>query len=109
MKRLAFTGSVALLVMTAPRTGAAELTGQEIFDRHCVHCHGSSNEAVGTLQLARTRGTDKALLTERRDLPPEYIRIVIRHGLKAMPAFVPSDLTDAQLKALTDYLTRQQE
>jgi hypothetical protein len=32
--------------------------------------------------------------------------MIVRQGLKAMPAFVPSDLTDAQLKALTDYVTR---
>jgi hypothetical protein len=42
-------------------------------------------------------------------LPPEYIRIVVRHGLRAMPAFVPSDLTDAQLQALTEYLTNKQQ
>ena len=105
MKLLAWAGCAVLLVATAPAI-AADLTGQEVFARHCVHCHGPGNEAVGTLQLARTRGKDKALLTERKDLPAEYIRIVVRNGLKAMPAFVPSDLTDAQLQALTEYLTR---
>jgi len=85
---------------------AAPLTGKQVFDRQCVHCHGPSNEAVGTLQLARTRGKDKALLTERNDLTADYVRFVVRHGLKAMPAFVPSDLTDAQLQALTEYLAK---
>ena len=46
------------------------------------------------------------MLTERNDLRPPYIQYVVRHGLKAMPAFLPSDLTDAQLEALADYLTR---
>jgi hypothetical protein len=32
--------------------------------------------------------------------------MIVRQGLKAMPAFVPSDLTDDQLQALTEYLTR---
>ena len=50
--------------------------------------------------------TGIARLWERKDLPAEYIRIVVRNGLKAMPAFVPSDLTDTQLQALTEYLTR---
>jgi mono/diheme cytochrome c family protein len=99
----------AVLVSVTGHSAAAELTGPEVFERHCVHCHGPGNEAVGTLQLARTRGQDKALLTERKDLPPEYIRIVVRHGLRAMPAFVPSDLTDAQLQALTEYLTNKQQ
>jgi (+)-pinoresinol hydroxylase len=105
MKRIALTTLTALLVLTMPAIGS-ESTGKEAFDRHCVQCHGPGNEATGTLQLARTRGKEKALLTERHDLRPPYIQYVVRHGLKAMPAFLPSDLTDAQLEALADYLTR---
>jgi mono/diheme cytochrome c family protein len=101
---LAAVAACAALVAAAAPARAAELTGKEVFDRHCVHCHGAGDEMTGTLQLARTRGKDKALLTERDDLPAEYVRMVVRQGLKAMPAFVPSDLTDAQLRALVDYL-----
>ena len=103
MKLAVMAACTALIAAAAPAT-AAELTGKEAFDRHCVHCHGAGDEMTGTLQLARTRGKDKALLTERDDLPAEYIRMVVRQGLKAMPAFVPSDLTDAQLQALAEYL-----
>jgi len=107
MTPIALTGLTALLAVAFAASVAAEgLTGKEVFDKQCVHCHGDSNEAVGTLQLARTRGKDKALLTERNDLTADYVQFVVRHGLKAMPAFVPSDLTDAQLQALTEYLTQ---
>ena len=58
------------------------------------------------MQLSRTRGQDKALLTQRTDLAPDYIEYVVRHGLKSMPPFVPSDLTDDKLKALVRFLTR---
>jgi mono/diheme cytochrome c family protein len=103
--------SVAMAIFTAvwfglavrPASGA-ELTGPEVFERHCVHCHGASDEAPGTRQLARTRGEALALLTERKDLPAAYIEVIVRNGLRAMPAFVPSDLTDTQLKALSDFL-----
>jgi mono/diheme cytochrome c family protein len=105
MKRIALTASMAFLATAMPVMGS-ESMGKEVFDRYCVHCHGPGNEATGTLQLARTRGKDKSLLTERDDLRPLYIQYVVRHGLKAMPAFVPSELTDAQLEALADYLTR---
>jgi len=105
MKPIALSASALLLAATVPAV-PAELTGKEVFDRHCVHCHGASNEATGTLQLARTRGKDKALLTERNDLPPEYIKMIVRQGLKAMPPFVPSDLTDAQLEVLAVYLAK---
>ena len=57
--------------------------------------------------LKRTRGTAKALLAQRTDLAPEYIESVVRHGLKSMPPFVPSDLTEVKLKALVTFLTRK--
>ncbi|MFO7275556.1 MAG: cytochrome c [Pseudomonadota bacterium] len=94
----------ALLGAALPAAGA-EPEGKEVFDRYCIHCHGPGNETPGTLQLARTRGKELALLTERTDLAPEYIRHVVRHGLRSMPAFVPSELTDAHLEALVRYLT----
>jgi mono/diheme cytochrome c family protein len=46
------------------------------------------------------------VLEERDDLEAEYVRLIVRHGIRAMPAFLPSTLTDADLRALTDYLTR---
>ena len=105
MKSVAFTAAALLLAATMP-AAAADLTGEQVFNRHCVHCHGPGNEATGTLQLARTRGPDKAVLAERDDLPAEYVRMIVRQGLKAMPAFVPSDLTDSQLEALAEYLSK---
>lgn len=105
MRRAASIATAAWLAAAVP-AAAAELTGEEVFNRHCVHCHGPGGEMTGTQQLARTRGKDKALLTERDDLPAAYIQMIVRQGLKAMPAFVPSDLTDAQLRALADYLAK---
>ena len=96
--------TTAYLLRPAVPASSADLAGKEVFDRHCVHCHGAGDDMTGTGQLARTRGEDKALLTARDDLPAEYIRMIVRQGLKAMPAFVPSDLTDAQLQALAEYL-----
>lgn len=105
MKALVLTTATALTVATASARGA-ELSGEEVFARHCVHCHGPGGEAPGTQQLARTRGESLALLTERSDLPAAYIEAIVRSGLRAMPAFVPSDLTDTQLKALSEFLAR---
>jgi (+)-pinoresinol hydroxylase len=106
VKPIASITVVGALLAAGGLAAAADPTGEEVFNRHCVHCHGPGGEMTGTQQLARTRGKDKALLTERDDLPPEYIQMIVRQGLKAMPAFVPSDLTDAQLKALADYLSK---
>lgn len=95
----------ALLATGLPLSAAADSAGEAVFQRHCVHCHGPGDETPGTLQLRVTRGEQYALLAERDDLAPEYVEYVVRHGLRAMPAFVPADLTDEQLEQLKAYLT----
>jgi mono/diheme cytochrome c family protein len=97
-----------LLFLAAPTVAwcGSDLAGKQAFDRHCIHCHAPGYENPGTRQLGLTRGQDKAVLEERADLTADYIRYIVRHGLMSMPAFVPSDLDDDQLDALTDYLTR---
>ena len=84
---------------------AADMTGQQVFEHYCSYCHGSA-DGPGTMQLKRTRGADKALLAGRRDLASDYIEYIVRHGLKSMPPFVPSDLTEAKLRALVAFLTK---
>jgi hypothetical protein len=54
----------------------------------------------------RARGKDQALLTARTNLRADYIESVVRHGLRSMPPFVPSDLTDMRLKALAAFLAK---
>ena len=97
--------AAALFAVAGPAK-AAEDAGAKAFARHCVACHGDGPEAVGTQQLARTRGKDKALLAGRKDLPPDYVRAIVRNGLKAMPSFVPGALPDAELAAIAAYVTR---
>ncbi len=106
MKRIALMliGVSALAGLARPAAGA-EMKGKEVFDHYCVHCHGAG-DWPGTMQLARTRGKDRALLAERTDLTSDYIEYIVRHGLKSMPPFTPSDLTDAKLEALVGFLTR---
>ena len=107
MKRLACMSAVvsALCVMSAP-AAAADMTGKEVFDHYCTYCHGSS-DGPGTMQLSRTRGKQQGLLTARTDLSADYIEYVVRHGVKSMPAFAPSDLTEERLKALAAFLGRK--
>ncbi len=105
MKRLArVLAGVWALAVTAQFAAGAEMTGKDVFNHYCVYCHGAGDRP-GTMQLGRTRGADKAVLQDRSDLPPDYIRMVVRHGLKSMPPFTPSDLTDAKLESLIRFLT----
>src|SRR5690348_4157951 len=107
MKRVACVSVVlsALAILASP-VRAADVTGKEIFDHYCTYCHGSK-DGPGTMQLGRTRGKGQALLTERTNLTADYIEYVVRHGLKSMPPFAPSDLTDAKLKALAAFLAKK--
>ena len=60
-----------------------------MYAQTCAYCHGA-----GVAVELRGRG-----------LPPEYIASVIRNGLRAMPAFRPSDFNDADIAALADMIT----
>jgi mono/diheme cytochrome c family protein len=99
------SGLVPVLVALALPAAGAEMTGREVFEHYCAACHGSA-DGPGTMQLARTRGKDQALLAERTNLTTDYVAFVVRHGLRSMPPFVPSDLTDARLQALAAFLAR---
>ena len=94
---------VVALCIGAKSVLAAEPTGGELFAHYCSYCHGAE-DGPGTVQLGRTRGADRAFLTKRKDLAQDYIQYVVRHGLKAMPPFAPSDLDDKKLKALSAFL-----
>ena len=103
MKRIA----LSVIVAGMAAANGAEPKGREVFEHYCSDCHGPG-DAPATVQLGRTRGKDKALLTERTDLQPEYIEFIVRHGLKSMPPFAPADLDAAKLKALVAYLAKKE-
>ena len=96
---------IALLLISTSAL-AAEPKGSEVFEHYCSHCHGTA-DAPATMQLSRTPGKDKGLLTQRTDLAPDYIEYIVRHGLKSMPPFAPSDLDEKKLKALTAFLMKR--
>jgi hypothetical protein len=41
-----------------------------------------------------------------RDLPPAYIRSIVRGGLRAMPSFRPSEIDDGSLEKLAEYISK---
>lgn len=82
------------------------LTGKQIFDAQCVHCHGAAEDRPGTFQLAATRGEGYAVLEEREDLTSDYVKYIVRHGLNGMPPFKPTVITDEELDTLAGYLAK---
>jgi mono/diheme cytochrome c family protein len=89
----------------ADSAGAAEPpTGKQLFERHCAPCHAPGFGHPGTMQLERVRGKALAVLEERKDLLPAYIAAVVRNGLVEMPPYRPTEIDDAALNALVNYL-----
>jgi (+)-pinoresinol hydroxylase len=95
--------------------------GKEVFDARCRACHGaySADKAdtggaraalvPGTFALQlRYNGQKPALLEERTDLTPEAVTVFVRRGGGGfMPPFRPTEVSDADLKAVAAYLSRK--
>jgi len=88
--------------------------GEQVYDKWCAPCHGPGpglpgfDGLPGTQQLRlKYRGTDvPAVLDQRNDLVPEFIEVIVRQGVSFMPQFRKTEVSDADLEALTAYLTR---
>lgn len=64
--------------------------GTEVYAKVCGHCHETT---VGPA----IRG---------RDLPVDYIRSVVRNGFRAMPSFRSSEIDDASLEKVAEYISK---
>lgn len=64
--------------------------GAEVYAKVCALCHETS---VGPA----LRG---------RELDPLYIRLIVRNGSRAMPAFRASEIDDASLEKLAEYISK---
>ncbi len=95
-----------LLIEISGAIAADASPGKALFDRNCAVCHAAGPGHAGTMRLAETRGPDKAVLEQRTDLNPVYIRLVVRQGLVEMPPWRPSEIDDDALSQVVQYLTR---
>jgi (+)-pinoresinol hydroxylase len=105
---------VMLLVAPLSRNAIAQdqtlAHGKQVFDLWCSACHKRLNPGdlpvAGTSSLQRKYGDTKpAALEQRTDLTAANIRVIVRHGLKSMPASRKTEISDADLDALVAYLT----
>jgi mono/diheme cytochrome c family protein len=84
--------------------------GKNTFNHWCGHCHApGAMEHPGTIALRfKYDGTKiPEELEERTDLHPEAIITIVRAGTKSMPAFRRTEITNNELDALVEYLTRK--
>jgi mono/diheme cytochrome c family protein len=99
----------------APASSKVE-HGKTVFHDLCSGCHGpvikGASPGIGATMpgtdalAAKYKGEKPALLEDRRDLTAPFIKIFVRNGVSVMPRFRKTELSDADLDALSAYLTR---
>lgn len=94
--------------LDAPRSRSALIDrGEDVYQYWCNTCHGAEMIKPGTAALAiKYQGTLPAPLAERTDMVPAFIELMVRQGIAMMPFFRPTEVSNADLNALTAYLTR---
>jgi mono/diheme cytochrome c family protein len=82
--------------------------GNEAYQYWCAPCHGAGPGHPGTVALtAKYKGALPGLLEERTDLTPQTVRFAVRRGTSIMPFFRKTEVSDADLDAIAQYLTRR--
>jgi mono/diheme cytochrome c family protein len=90
----------------------AEKDGAALFSNRCGACHlfgGMGTNLLTKERVAAGEPPQNGLLTNRKDLAPAYIKIVVRQGKLAMPRLTRVDVTDTELDAIARYLAKGHE
>jgi mono/diheme cytochrome c family protein len=95
------------LAADAQGTPAAK-PGGDTYQYWCATCHGRGPGNPGTTALAaKYKGALPGVLEDRTDLTPQAVRFAVRRGTSIMPFFRKTEISDADLDAITQYLTRR--
>jgi mono/diheme cytochrome c family protein len=87
---------------------AAQNVGQLTYDKWCAPCHAPGPDHPGTQALdALYRGAKPGALIERKDLTPPIVKQFVRKGVSVMPFFRKTEISDAELDALSSFLAKQ--
>lgn len=70
-----------------------EARGEVVYMRRCQQCHPGGAAGLGPA-------------LNSKPLPRLVIEAQVRAGLGAMPAFGPQEISDADLRAVADYVVR---
>ena len=108
MRRLVMFAALILFGANSPAVRAAELTGQEVYDKWCGFCHDAGPMKAGTMALQdKYKGALPAALLERNDLTPDLVKYFARNGFNYMPSFRKTEISDAELNALVNYVVEK--
>lgn len=111
--------AAAIVNPALAQTAPSEKNGKTVFDKWCTPCHGTqapktgmfaAGALPGTLALGlKYQGKVPAVLEQRTDLTPAFIKMVVRHGLYGMPITRKTEISDAELDDVVAYLIRNRK
>ncbi|TPG55266.1 cytochrome c [Sphingomonas glacialis] len=98
-------GAAVIAPAPAARPVAVQRSeAQRIYAKWCSDCHSVPGRP-GSMALERKyHGNPSAILEQRTDLNPDYVKLVVRHGISFMPSFRKTEISDAELALVADYL-----
>jgi mono/diheme cytochrome c family protein len=81
--------------------------GRAVYTTWCAPCHDPGVIHPGTNALTvKYQGVKSGVLLEWKDLPPQAVSYLVRHGISVMPQFRKTEISDADLDALAKFLSR---
>jgi mono/diheme cytochrome c family protein len=98
-----------MLVVTAKANEPSDphAGGRAVYTKWCAPCHDPGIIHPGTNALTvKYKGVKPGVLLEWKDLQPETVKYMVRHGISVMPQFRKTEISDADLDALAKYLSR---
>lgn len=85
--------------------------GRQLYNQNCAICHAGGVGMAGTDSLIRRFKMEgetelDPILANRTDLNHDFVELVVRNGIKSMPYYRKTEVSDEDLKLISDYLTR---
>ena len=102
LSSLALAGAAQAQASAAPAP-----SGQAVYQHWCAPCHAPGPGHPGTQSLeVKYAGKLPAVLLERNDLAPQTVAMFVRQGVLLMAPFRKTEITDAELVALSAFVAR---
>src|SRR5262245_17237602 len=108
MKRLLTLALLTASISVAQAADApAAPSGEKVYERWCAPCHAAGPGHPGTQSLQlKYDGKTPAVLVERSDLSPQAVAVFVRQGVLMMAPFRKTEITDAELAALSAFVAK---
>ena len=108
MKRSIISAALMIVSVSCFAADNNQDLGKQVYKKWCAPCHAPGDLYPGTLALrAKYKGALPDALEQRTDLNPEMVKYFVRNGVTIMPFFRKTEISDAELNAVADFLTKQ--